>query len=282
MTPDPFVVHGPREPSCPLVLDSPHSGRVFPPSFGAVLGEHELREGEDSFVDQLWRPAAERGAPLLAATFPRTFIDPNRHEADIDLALLDGPWPYAHRPSEKAAVGKGLIWRTLDEDRPIYDRLLGVAEARERIERYLWPYQRALSALLGATHRRFGVVYHLNCHSMGSETSVAIEGVKGQPRADFVVGDRDGTTCAPELTRFVAEWLAERGWRVAVNDPFKGVELVRYRSDPAGGRHSLQLEINKRLYMDEKSREPHEGFAALQRQLTQLVDALLERFGSGR
>jgi N-formylglutamate amidohydrolase len=278
MDPEILIVHGPQAAPAPLVLDSPHSGRRMPADFGAAASEAALREGEDCFVDALWQPATTRGVPLLAAQFPRTYLDANRHETEVDLELLAEPWPGPWQDSPKARIGKGLVWRTLDAARPIYDRRLSAAEVQRRITRCLHPYQRTLAALLDAAHARHGTVWHINCHSMGANSSVQIEGVEGQPRADFVLGDRDGTSCDPAFTAFVRDHLAALGWRVAVNDPFKGVELVRAWAAPTAGRHSLQLEINKRLYMDETTLQPHDGFATLQQQLLGLVDAVLQTF----
>lgn len=267
-----FTVHGPAVPNLPLVLDSPHSGTQFPADFGAIVSEHALRDGEDCFIDALYRPAADQGMTLLAALFPRTYLDPNRHEGDIDLELVEGgAWPHAHVPSGKAGIGKALIWRTLDDSRPIYGRKLAVAEIEARIASCHRPYHAALRSLLDAAHARFGRVVHLNCHSMNAVAGSMGEGGAGRPRADFVLGDRDGTSCDPALTEFVRERLAALGYEVKVNDPFKGVELVRAYSNPAAGRHSLQVEVNKRLYMDEASRQPHAGFATLQRDLMALL-----------
>ena len=128
MTQTVFSLHGPALAQTPLVLDSPHSGRGMPSDFGSIRTEAELRDGEDCYIDELYLPASERGVPLLAAQFARTYLDLNRDEADIDLALLDGPWPLEHRPSGKARIGKALIWRVLDDGRPIYDRALSVDE----------------------------------------------------------------------------------------------------------------------------------------------------------
>ena len=273
---------GPAQPAVPLVLDSPHSGTRMPPDFGAVLDEDALRDGEDCFVDELWRPASALGVPLLAAQFPRTYLDLNRHAADIDPDLLDEPWPYEHRPSGKARIGKALIWRTLDDGRPIYDRRLGVQEVRERVERFHRPYHETLRGLIDAAHARFGVVVHLNCHSMNAVSGLMGEGGPGVARADIVLGDRDGSSCDPALTAFVRERLAAHGYDVKVNDPFKGVELVCAFADPARGRHSLQIEINKRLYMDDATRTPIPHFATLQRQLEQLLRELLDEALPGR
>lgn len=277
-----IVIHGPRPPAPPrssVVLDSPHSGRWLPPDFGAAVPADALREGEDCFIDELYLPAAEQGIPLLAALFPRTYLDANRHAHDIDPALLAEPWPGPRHDSGKAGIGKALVWRTLDKDRPIYDRRLTVAEVQRRIDSCHRPYHEALAGLLDAAHARFGVVHHINCHSMGALTSVDMEGVAGRPRPDMVLGDRDGTTCAPEFTAFVHRFLVDLGYDVRINDPFKGVELVRAWSRPAAGRHSLQLEINKRLYMDDQPAiAKHAGFARLQGHLMALLAALDERF----
>lgn len=278
MTPEQALkIHGPADPRSPLLLDSPHSGRQFPADFDAIVSEFDLRDGEDCFIDELYLPATERGVMLLAAQFPRTWLDPNRHQGDIDLELIDGGhWPREYQPSGKARLGKALVWRMLDDGRPIYGRKLAVDEVIGRIERGHAPYHGALQRMIAATQARFGVSYHINCHSMNAVAGVLGEGGKGAARADFVLGDRDGSTCEPGFTNFVREVLAGMGYQVKVNDPYKGVELVRAYSAPAAGRHSLQLEINKRLYMDEATRQPHEGFATLQANLLTLVDALLD------
>jgi N-formylglutamate amidohydrolase len=278
-----FVVHGlepGRPPAQPLVLDSPHSGFLMPADFGSARTEAELRDGEDCFIDELYLPATARGVPLLAAQFPRTYLDPNRHAGDIDPDLLDAAWPESLTPSGKARIGKSLVWRTLDDGRPIYSRKLSVAELQQRIARYHQPYHQALQQLMEASHAVFGRVFHINCHSMNAVSGAMAEGGAGVARADIVLGDRDGTTCAPEFTAFVRSFLLRCGYDVKVNDPFKGVELVRAYSHPAAGRHSLQLEVNKRLYMNAATLQKHEGFAQLQGDLMQLVDAILNQFGT--
>ncbi len=267
-------IRGPREPGLPLVLDSPHSGRSFPADFDAVVSEAELREAEDCFVDELWGAAPALGAPLLAAQFPRTYLDPNRHAGDIDPELLDGAWRGELVPSGKAKIGKSLIWRTLEDGRPIYARKLTPDEVRLRIERFHAPYHEALRALLDAAHKRFGSVWHLNCHSMRAVAGRQSDDGEGRQRADIVLGDRDGTTCDPGFTEFVRATLAGMGYEVKVNDPYKGVELVRAYSNPRGKRHSLQIELNKRLYMDEATLEKSAGFDELQRNLESLLRAL--------
>jgi N-formylglutamate amidohydrolase len=276
---DILILHGPTRASWPVVLDSPHSGYRFPADFDTVLSEFDLRDAEDGFIDELWRGAAERGVPLLAAQFPRSYVDANRHAGDIDLALLEGgAWPHEYRPSSKTHLGKALLWRTLDDGRPIYARALSVAEVQARIERYHRPYHAALRELLDTAHAAFGVVVHLNCHSMNGVGGAMSQGGAGRARPDIVLGDLDGSSCEPGLTAFVREQFEACGYGVAINDPFRGAELVRAHSDPAAGRHSLQIEVNKRLYMDEASRQRHAGFERLRGDLMQLLDALCARY----
>ena len=267
----PLEVRGPAAAAIPLVLDSPHSGRAFPADFGAAVSESELREGEDSYVDELYAAAPGMGAPLLAALWPRTYLDPNRNAGDVDLELIEGAWPGEYRPSGKAKVGKALIWRTLEDGRPIYEKRFSPGAILKRIENFHAPYHRTIQTLLSQTHARFGRVYHINCHSMRAVAGRQSEDGEGRERADFVLGDRDGTTCDPRFTEFVRGALAGMGYRVKVNDPYKGVELVRAYSDPKAGRHSLQIEINKRLYMDEATLAKNAGFGNLQKNLSALL-----------
>ena len=264
-------IRGPVAPAIPLVLDSPHSGNAFPADFDAAVSEAELREGEDCFVDELYAAGPEMGAPLLAALWPRTYLDPNRHAGDVDLDLIQGSWPGEYRPSGKAKTGKALIWRTLEDGRPIYARKLSVEAVRERIQAFHFPYHENLKNLLQRTHSQFGRVYHINCHSMRAVAGKQSEDGAGSLRADFVLGDRDGSTCDPAFTAFVRATLSGMGYQVKVNDPYKGVELVRAYSDPKAGRHSLQIEINKRLYMDEATLRRNAGFPALQKNLSDLL-----------
>ena len=260
----------------PLVLDSPHSGHDFPADFGAIVSEAELRESEDCYVDELWAGAHELGLPLLAARFPRTYLDPNRHAGDVDLDLIEGSWPWEYRPSGKARIGKSLVWRTLEDGRPIYARRLSPDTVRRRIECAHTPYHRSLQEILQQAKNRFGSVYHINCHSMRSVAGKQSDDGAGSVRPDFVLGDRDGTTCAPRFTELVRETLAGMGYAVKLNDPYKGVELVRAYSDPKAGRHSLQIEINRRLYMEESTLRKTAGFGRLQKNLGELLRAIVD------
>ena len=261
---------GPTGPARPLLLDSPHSGTTYPADFVAAVDREVLLDAVDTAVDTLFGAGPSLGAALLRAHFPRTYIDPNRADDDIDAGLLDGPWPGPLSPTEKTRRGNGLIRRTIGEDdRPLYSRRLGVGEVQSRIRRYHAPYHRTLGEAQDRLFQRFGAVYHLNCHSMGSRSR---EDMTRRP--DIVLGDRDGTTCEADFTVFAAEVLGGLGYKVRTNHIFKGVELVRAFSAPDAGRHCLQIEVNKDVYIDEATRCLRPDFASVCADLSHLIDRL--------
>ena len=265
--------HDPDGEWTPVVFDSPHSGCIYPDDFNHALPQSAVRQTEDAFVERLYEAAPDHGAVLLHALFPRSYIDPNRAPDDIDETLFDAPWPGAVNPGPKVALGVGLIPKH-EPGGQMYDRSLSVAEVRRRLDRYYWPYHRELEQLLDDSYSRCGAVWHVNCHSMPSvSTEVSPEG-PGVTRPDFCIGDRDATTCHRTFTEMVTEILRTMGYRVTVNNPYKGVELIQRYARPAGGRHSLQIEVNRALYMDEESIEPNGGFAALKQDLDRLVKAI--------
>lgn len=258
----------------PLVCDSPHSGTSYPADFRPAVPLAALRQGEDTHVDTLWQAAPDVGATLIAATFPRTYIDPNRTLADLDPDMLDGEWPEALFPGEKTRIGKGLIWSRMDPESPVYDRKLSVDEVQARIDNYYRPYHQALDTAVQECYSRFGGLWHLNLHSMPNDAYERLGKVSERPLADFVLGDRDGTTCEPGFVELIEEFLVGKGYTVARNDPYKGVQLIAKMGAPEQNRHSLQVEIRRPLYMDEVSREPNEGFHSLQSNLTELLQAV--------
>ena len=273
--PAPFHFAGAgRAGDSPLVFDSPHSWRDWPAE-GTPLAAplQALDTSCDVWVDALWATAVRGRAPVLAARFHRTFIDANRARDDIDVELLDGSWPGVARPSGACRRGMGLIRRLVLPGLPVYATRLPVAEVQARIARYYDPYHAQLEALIDAAHAAFGVSCHIDCHSMKSVgNGMNIDA--GQERPDMVVSDLEGQASDPFLLRWVATTLRGLGYRVQVNHPYRGAELVRRHGRPVAGRHSLQVEINRALYMDEVRVERHAGFDRLAQDLGTLVDAL--------
>jgi N-formylglutamate amidohydrolase len=260
------------EAAAPVVLDSPHSGRDYPVDFGHAAPLELLRRAEDAFVDELIADAPAEGAQLLTALFPRSYIDPNRHVADIDESLLAEPWPHGAQPTRRSARGLGLLRRLLSPQLPVYDRMLAVAEVETRITGFYRPYHAALKSMLDTTHERFGSVWHLNCHSMRAISRYR----NARPRPDFVLGDLDGSACGHEFTMLVRDTLVDMGYTVRLNDPFKGAELIARYSDPAAGRHSLQIEVNRGLYMDETRILKTGDFDRLRAELRRLIATIVK------
>lgn len=265
----------PEGPFAPVVFDSPHSGNIYPSDFGHSIERAHLRKTEDAFIDELFADAPRYGATLLRALFTRSYVDLNRAPDDIDPSLLQGEWPYQVNPGEKAKLGIGLI-PTREPGGTVYDRRLSVEEACRRLDDYYWPYHRELEQALDRAQQRTGAFWHINCHSMPAvSTNVSPEG-PGVPRPDFCIGTRDGTTCDSAFANLVASRLEAMGYVVTIDDPYKGAELVRRYSAPLHGRHSLQIEINRSLYMDEACISRNEGFAALKAHIGKLVELVCD------
>lgn len=265
--------------SAPLVLDSPHSGVLYPDDFRHGCEMAVLRQAEDTHVEKLYDFATDLGVAWIEALFPRSYLDANRNVTELDVALLEDAWTGEVETDpavlSKVRLGKGLIWRCTDDGQPIYQRKLSAAEVARRIEQCWRPYHAAVEQAVEAAHAAHGYSIHLNCHSMPAVSSSHATDFPGLVHADFVIGDRDGTSASRALSLVLCEWLRGFGYDVSYNHPYKGVELVRRYGQPAQHRHSIQVEINRKLYMDEKTLEPHAGFATLRGHLRQMVQRLL-------
>lgn len=270
-----YKIFAPKVQTVPLVFDSPHSGVHYPSNYGYASDLSMLRRAEDLFVDDLYSFVPDLGAPFLTALFARSYIDVNRAEDDIDPDLLDAEWPNPYMPSIRSAAGHGLVHRLIRSGFPIYDRRLSVEEVESRIEGFYRPYHTALKKLIDDTHYKFGQVWHIDCHSMNS-MAAQVGSAFHQSEADFVLGDRDGTTCDPNFTREIKRFLSDLGYKVYINNPYKGVELLRRYSNPMMGRYSLQIEINKKLYLDEAKQEKNKKYNKFKDDLQKLCEFIAD------
>lgn len=266
----PYALHSPEEQLAPAVFCSPHSGRVYPKAFleASRLDPHTLRKSEDCYVEELFEPVVTLGAPLIAARFPRAYLDVNREPYELDPELFTGRLPdFANTQSARVVGGLGTIARIVADSEDIYREHLPISVAFERIERLYRPFHSALADLLETTRRRFGVAVLIDCHSMPS-TSI------GQPaggRPHFVLGDRFGASCDARLTRFIRDVLQSAGYDVQVNRPYAGGFITEYYGNPARGVQSLQLEINRALYLDETTLAKSRDFPKLARALSDMA-----------
>jgi N-formylglutamate deformylase len=264
----------------PVVCNSPHSGRSYPESFLAQsqLDLVTLRRSEDTFVDELFADAVSLGAPLMRAHFPRSFLDVNREPYELDPRMFEGRLPaFANTRSLRVAGGLGTIARVVGDGREIYDQKLPVDQALARIEQFYKPYHRALRDLTVDVRTQFGLAVLLDCHSMPSNAS----GKDERPRADIVLGDRYGTSCAPGITDVIDEALREQGYAVLRNRPYAGGFITEHYGDPASGLHAVQIEINRALYMREHDYSKGPGFALVQADLGRMIGKLVSATNHG-
>ncbi|MBL8377410.1 MAG: N-formylglutamate amidohydrolase [Burkholderiales bacterium] len=259
----------------PLVCDSPHSGTDYPADFGFSVASKELRRSEDTHVEKLWASVPQHGGELISASFPRSYIDPNRTVNDIDQAMLSAPWPSRCSPSKRCIeLGNGLVFSKTTQLSDIYQRKLSVAEVQNRIDRYWRPYRETLDDALQSAAQEFGVRWHLNLHSMPSNAYQRLGIVTDKKLADIVLGDVHGVSCSGEFTQVVSEQFKALGYSVAINDPYAGMDLLRQYGQPERGFQSLQIEINRAMYLDEDTREPSARFSQMQADIGQVLKGI--------
>jgi N-formylglutamate deformylase len=269
----PFDVFEPSEWRGAIVFNSPHSGSTYPKSFLAYaqLDLATLRRSEDSFVDELFAGVIHHGYPLMRANFPRCYVDVNREPYELDPRMFDGRLPsFANTRSMRVAGGLGTVARVVGDSQEIYDQRIPVDDALRRIEGLYKPYHRALRRLITRVHRDFGSAVLVDCHSMPSAAGAKDD----RPRADFILGDRYGTSCVGIVAETVELTLRNLGYSVNRNKPYAGGFITEHYGNPSAGLHTLQLEINRSLYMDERRYERSSKFSNIAKDLVTLTDRL--------
>jgi N-formylglutamate deformylase len=269
----PFEILEPAEWRGPIVFNSPHSGRVYPRAFlaAARLDLATLRRSEDSFVDDLMVGTVRCGHPVMRAHFPRCYVDVNREPYELDPRMFDGRLPsFANTRSMRVAGGLGTVARVVGDSQEIYGERIPVEDALRRIENLYKPYHRALRRLLTRVHRDFGAAVLVDCHSMPSTAGTKDE----RNRADIVLGDRYGTSCVAAVSETIEASLRGLGYAVSRNKPYAGGFITEHYGNPAAGVHSIQLEINRALYMDERRYERASTFVRLAADLVTMADEL--------
>jgi len=261
--------------TAPFVLSSPHSGNIYPAAFlaAARLDAHTLRKSEDAHVDELMCGAVALGAPLLAARFPRAYLDVNREPYELDPHLFHDRLPdFANTQSVRVVGGLGTIARIVSESEEIYRDRLAVSDAFERIDHLYRPYHALLGRLLDEAQAGFGFAVLIDCHSMPSMSA----GSAAALRPDIVLGDRFGAACQPAFMRLARDAFTDVGFRVVMNRPYAGGYITEHYGQPHRGRHAIQVEINRGLYMNEETFERSSGFEACQAALTEAMRRLFE------
>ncbi len=270
-----YRVRRPSTRSLPIVLASPHSGRDYSADFlaGSRLDPRKLRRSEDCFVDEIFAPAVDLGAPMLEALFPRAYLDPNREPYELDPEMFEGPVPaYVNSRSPRVAAGLGTIARIVASGEEIYRGKLPIGEAMNRVRDCYHPYHAALRGLIDETRSQFGYCVLLDCHSMPS-IGLPPEMVAGS-RVDMILGDCFGTACAEQVTEAAEAALRRLGYTIARNAPYAGGYTTKHYGRPRDGVHAIQIEINRSLYMDETTFTRRPFLGTLAQHMQSIVAAL--------
>ncbi|MGB7317479.1 MAG: N-formylglutamate amidohydrolase [Planktotalea sp.] len=261
--------------SSSVVFASPHSGREYAWSFmrRSTLSEMAIRSSEDAFVDQLIERAPDFGAPLLLATVPRAFVDLNRSSEELDPALIEGVKSGGHNP--RVASGLGVIPRVVSNGRAIYRGKLTLLEARKRLVDFWHPYHNALSGVLQEAHDAFGEAILVDFHSMPHE---ALDGIErfGNRRPDVVLGDRFGASASSLIVDQIEAAFSSAGFTVSRNAPFAGAYVTQTYGRPSRRQHAVQVEIDRSIYMNEKTLTLKASFEDIKNKLSTVMSEICE------
>lgn len=258
----------------PIVLSSPHSGRDFPQEFlqNSCRSESELRSSEDSFVDALIIDASNAGIPLISMNIPRTFVDVNRDKIEIDDSMFFDKVPSVDAVgSRRCRVGLGVIHRIVAQNKPIYDGLISYQEVLERIKFVYEPYHKRLKQLIDKCQKKFGFCLLVDCHSMPSKICNIMNEVKP---VEFCISNLFDESCPEQISQFIGSLLSQKGYRVEFNRPYAGAFITFNYCQPRKNIHTLQLEINRSLYMDEFVYKKNDNFQTISTNISESLIAL--------
>lgn len=255
------------------VFSSPHSGDYYPEEFvrRSRLDPLTLRASEDAYVDELFGAAPAYGAPLLAAIYPRAWLDLNRGPAEMDPALVEGA--ASSGINQRIAAGLGVVPRVVSEGRAIYDGKIPLAEAEARVRDVHRPYHRKLDELMMRTRDLHGMAVLFDCHSMPSEALRAAPRVRGRA-PEVVLGDRFGAAAARHVVAETQAAFEAQGFIVARNAPFAGGYITQRYGRPSRGLHAVQIEIDRGLYLDQRRVRPGPGYEEVRARLDRVVARL--------
>jgi N-formylglutamate deformylase len=248
-----FTLTEPRATEAPVIVEVPHAGLLVDAQALSTLVAPALAIGRDAdlYVDELYADAPDAGATLLTANVSRYVCDLNRSEHDVDRDTVLG--------SSGRSSPHGLIWRSTTDNRAAIARPLPRTELERRLALYYRPYHDKLEELVRDRLDRYGFVIVVSGHSMPSRGRDG-HSDPGRERADVVPGTRQRTTASAAVID-AAEQVARRfHFGVAHDDPYRGGHTTVRYGRPAAGIHAIQIELNRRLYMDEQSlaKKPNE------------------------
>ncbi len=271
----PFVLTEPDTLTTGAVFSSPHSGRAYPRELvsRSRLEARALRASEDAHVDKLFAGAPEFGAPLIAATFPRAWLDLNRGPDELDPALIEGARNQGLNP--RVAAGLGVVPRVVAEGAAIYSGKITFREAEARIRTCHSPYHEKLEWLMRRARDAFGAAVLFDCHSMPADALRAAPRVRGR-RPEIVLGDRFGAAAGRGVMALTQNAFERAGFIVARNAPFAGGYITQRYGRPGRSCHAVQIEIDRDLYLDMKTLEPGPGFEDVHRALRRVISELVE------
>jgi N-formylglutamate amidohydrolase len=264
----PFSVIEPTTEETPVVVEVPHAGLLVdgPTLARLVAPARAIGRDADLYVDELYADCPSFGATCIVAHVSRYICDLNRAETDVDAESVEGA------PANSRAT-RGIVWRLTSEGARVLDGPLPRAEVERRLDTYYRPYHRAIATVLERKRAKFGFAILLAAHSMPS-VGRAGHGDPNAPRADVVPGTRGRTSASRGVIDVVDAHARSGQMTVAHDDPYQGGYTTQHYGRPDLQVHVVQVELARRLYMDEASLAKSPGFEGLKAWCGALAAAL--------
>jgi len=282
-----------------IIFASAHSGSLYPDALleRSDLEVRHLRRNEDAFITNLFASAPDLGAPLIVANFPRCFVDVNRASdelpsfwrtdgkiasprAEIGMGVVDVNRASDELPSfwrtdgkiasPRAEIGMGVVPTMLSDSINIYSEPLSLSAAKVRIKELYHPYHKALQCLIGESLSLFGRALLIDCHSMPGFNSM------GSRRSDVILGDRFGKSCSPKIVALVEKCFQDLGYSVSRNYPYAGGFVTEHYGKPHENIDTIQIEINRDLYLNPITLEKKSSFERLESHINLIINSIVK------
>jgi len=251
-----------------IIFASAHSGSLYPDALleRSDLEVRHLRRNEDAFITNLFASAPDLGAPLIVANFPRCFVDVNRASDELpSFWRTDGKIA-----SPRAEIGMGVVPTMLSDSINIYSEPLSLSAAKVRIKELYHPYHKALQCLIGESLSLFGRALLIDCHSMPGFNSM------GSRRSDVILGDRFGKSCSPKIVALVEKCFQDLGYSVSRNYPYAGGFVTEHYGKPHENIDTIQIEINRDLYLNPITLEKKPSFERLESHINLIINSIVK------
>ena len=264
-------------------MSIPHSGRQIPQEayWLTKLPHSILMCDVDAFVDELYLTVLKKlHIPFIVFKWHRYAVDANRFQTDISSNTVERAEELLKTLYKNREFGQknpsDIHWHKNTKGFLLIKKAIPQKTHKLLMRKYLSPFHEKLIRKFESFKQKgYKKVYLMDLHSMPSRGS-AFHKDRGSFRKDIVIGDNRGKSCSKKFTDLALESFQQAGFKTALNRPYKGGALTCFYGQPHKGREVLQVELNRKLYMDEKTKKKNRHYKTIQIKLDLAVQRITE------